>query len=316
MTSNPAQAEAPLPAAQVSWQPFAAMAIGVMAVSTAAILIRLAQDEGVSSLVLAASRLCIASLMLTPVVLSRHRQELRTLAWPDVRLMVLSGLMLSMHFATWISSLEYTSVVNSVTIVTTSPLWVAVLAWLLLNEKLKSAALVAMALAFGGGILVSLSGETGDPTTRHAPLLGNGLALVGALAVAVYFIIGRSLRSRLSALLYIWIVYSAAAISLVIVVVILGLPVAGFSKEAYLWIALMGLLPQLIGHSSFNYALGFLPAAYVSLVILLEPVASGILAIFFLDEWPVFLQVIGAALILTGIGFASKDQQSGKPSEN
>jgi drug/metabolite transporter (DMT)-like permease len=290
------------------WRPFVALVIGVLTVSTAAIFIRLGQEESTPSLVLAAARLCVASVTLTPFILRRHRQELRDLQPGDLRWALVSGIVLGLHFATWITSLEYTAVVNSVVLVSTAPLWVALLAPLLLSEKLGRWTVVGLVLALSGGILVGLSGEAGEPPTRHDPLLGNGLALIGAIMAAFYFMIGRRLRARLSLMLYIWLVYSVAAIILVVVVVVSGQQVAGLPGKAYLWMLLMGLVPQLIGHSSFNYALGFLSAAYVSLVVLGEPIGSGLLAIIFLDEWPVWLQLVGSALILVGIAAASKEQ--------
>ncbi|MBN1678829.1 MAG: DMT family transporter [Anaerolineae bacterium] len=295
-----------------TWQPYAALVSGVLAVSTAAIFIRLAQSVGVPSLVLAAARLCVAAVVLTPLVFSRHRHELRAVRLGDLAWALVSGGVLSLHFATWITSLEYTAVVNSVVLVTTNPLWVALLSPLVLNERLGRWAVIGLMLAFGGGVLVGLSGEVGTPPTRHDPLLGNGLALVGAVMAAIYFIIGRRLRARLSVIVYIWLVYSAAAVILVGVVAAAGLPVAGLPGEAYVWMLMMGLVPQLIGHSSFNYALGFLPAAYVSLVVFGEPIGSGLLAIVILDEWPVALQLIGSVLILLGIGLATREQRTDK----
>ncbi len=292
-----------------AWLPFAALVIGLFAVSTAAIFIRLAQADDAPSLVLSAARLCVAALVLTPLVLRRHRDELRAVSLSDLKWALVSGVVLGLHFASWITSLEYTAVVNSVTLVTTNPLWVALLAPIVLGEKLDRAVLLGLALAMSGGILVGLSGEAGNPPTRHDPWLGNGLALVGAWMAAIYFIIGRRLRARLSLVVYIWLVYSAAAVVLVVAVLLAGQPVAGFQAQTYLWMVLMGLVPQLIGHSSFNYALGFLPAAYVSLIVLGEPVGSGLLAIILLDEWPVALQLVGAAFILVGIAVASREDR-------
>ncbi|NLX09103.1 MAG: DMT family transporter [Chloroflexi bacterium] len=303
-----AQTSQPVLAAP-GWRPYSALAAGVLAVSTAAIFIRLAQNEDAPSLVLAAARLSVAALALTPLVLTRYRAELRRIKWSDMKWALASGLALGLHFAAWITSLEYTAVVNSVVVVTTSPLWVALLAPLLLNEKLGRRALLGLMLALAGGVLVSLSGDVGDPPKNHDPLLGEGLALVGALMAAIYFVIGRRLRARLGVMVYIWLVYSVAAVLLLIVVALAGLPVGGLAGEAYLWMLLMGLVPQLIGHSAFNYALGFLPAAYVSLVVLGEPIGSGILAMFFLGEWPVPLQLAGSALILVGIIAATTEQQ-------
>lgn len=297
---------------QAHWKPYAALMAGVMSVSTAAIFIRLAQEESASSLLLAVGRLSIAALVLTPLALSRHHEELRALRPADIRWAAVAGAALGLHFATWITSLEYTAVVNSVVLVTTAPLWVAVMAPLFLKESLGHWAIIGLLFSLGGGILVSLSGSAGDPPARHDPLLGNGLALFGAVMAACYFMIGRRLRARLSAIVYIWLVYSVAALILLPVVIAAGVQVLGLPGKAYLWLVLMGLIPQLVGHSSFNYALGYLPAAYVSLVVLGEPIGSGILAIIFLNEWPVVLQLVGSVLILIGIGVASREQQSRK----
>jgi drug/metabolite transporter (DMT)-like permease len=291
------------------WRPYVALVIGVFAVSTAAIFIRFAQSENAPSLVIAAARLCVASVILTPVMLRRHRDELSRIRMVDLRLGLISGLVLGLHFASWITSLEYTAVVNSVVLVTTNPLWVALLAPVFLHERLGRWAIIGLILAFGGGLLVSLAGDAGDPPTRFDPMLGNGLALLGAFMAAVYFMIGRRLRAKMSVMLYIWVVYSTAAVILSAVVLVSGQPVLGLPWEAYLWMLLTGLIPQLIGHTSFNYALGFLPAAYVSLVILGEPISSGALAIVFLNEWPVALQLLGSTLILLGIGAASREQR-------
>jgi drug/metabolite transporter (DMT)-like permease len=287
------------------------LGVGLLATSFAAIFIRLAQEDSAPSLVLAAARLCVASVVLTPLVVRQHRHELQALTMSDLKWALASGVVLGLHFATWISSLEYTAVVNSVTLVDTSPLWVALLAPVFLSEKPGRWAIIGLFLALGGGVLVALSGGTGNPPSRHAPLLGDSLALIGGIMAGMYFLIGRRLRARLGVIVYIWLVYSAAAIILMLVVAISGQQVAGLPGQAYLWMLLLGLVPQLIGHSSFNYALGYLPAAYVSLITLGEPVVSGVLAIMFLREWPVALQLLGSALILVGIGAASREERVG-----
>ena len=307
MTTDHAHAR-PADAALPTWPPYAALVMGVFAVSTAAIFIRLAQADDAPSLVLAAARMCVAALALTPVVLLRYRAELRRIAFDDLKWALVAGLVLGVHFATWISSLEYTAVVNSVTIVTTAPLWVALASPLVLKESISRQAAIGIALALGGGVIVGLSGEAGTPPTRHDPLLGNGLALVGAWAAAIYFMLGRRLRARLHVMVYIWLVYSTAAIVLVIVVIVAGLPVGGFPADTYLWMVLLGLVPQLVGHSALNFALGYFPAAYVSLVVLGEPVGSGLLAIVFLGEWPVGVQLVGAVLVLAGIALATLER--------
>lgn len=293
-----------------NWKPYAALAFGLLALSTAAIFIRFAQNAGATSLIVAAGRMVVASFVLLPVTLRRYRHEYDKLSRFDLLLAGVSGVVLGVHFATWITSLEFTSVVNSVVLVTTNPLWVALLAPLFLNETMRRRTLLGLSLAFAGGVLVALSGEAGDPPTREDPLLGNGLALVGSVAAAIYFMVGRRLRAHLSVVPYITLVYSISALTLLSVLILLGEFGSFFNLpfEAYMWLLLLGLVPQLVGHSSFNYALGYLPAGYVSLVVLGEPIGSGILAIFLLGEVPVFLQLLGAAFILTGIFVATREQ--------
>lgn len=292
----------------MNWKPILALGVGVLAVATAAIFIRLAQSDDIPSLSVAAGRLVVASILLTAPALSQHRAQIKTLTANELRLIVLAGVFLAVHFASWISSLEYTSVTNSVVLVTTSPLWVALLSPLLLKERLSSWVIAGLILALLGGIVVALGGDAGDPPTRPDPLLGNGLAIIGAMAAAGYLMIGRQLRQRLHVITYIWAVYSTTAIFLLGVLLLTGGTLLGFGASGYLWIAMLGIVPQLMGHSSFNYALAFFPAVYVSIVTLAEPIGSSVLAMIFLSEYPGLLSILGSAFILGGITVASKEQ--------
>lgn len=306
-----------MPSPQVApprWNPYVVMALGLLAVSTAAILIRLAQEEGMPSLVIAAGRMLVALVVLTPFTWRAYQHELRGLSRKELGLCLLGGAFLGVHFAAWISSLEYTSVVASVVLVTTNPLFVALLSYPLLGEKVSRPVLFGIGLAFIGGILVALSGDAGDPPTRPEPLLGNGLAVIGAIAAAAYFLVGRRIRAKLSLIPYIWLVYGSSAIFLLGVAILRGESFGGYAPIAYVWLLAMGLIPQLIGHSAFNYALGYLPAAFVSLVVLGEPVGSGILAFIFLGETPQPVALLGALIILGGLFLASyQRQETSKP---
>jgi len=289
-----------------SLSPYLALVIGVIAASTASLFIRYAHQEHVPSLIIAAFRLSLAALLLTPVALHGHRTELRRLPRRSYGLAVVSGILLAVHFASWITSLEYTSVLVSVVLVSTSPLWVALLAPLLIREPFERRTLIGIVVAFAGGILISLAGSDVAASLQTAPLPGSALALTGAVAMALYLIAGRRLRASLNVVAYIWLVYGAAALTLLLAVALTGGSLLGYSPAAYFWMLLLAIIPQLIGHSSFNYALGHLPAAYVSLVILAEPVGSGMLAFLFLGEAPGTLQIVGAALILFGVLFAQR----------
>ena len=292
-----------------------AIIIAVLAVSTASIFIRFAQREA-PSLVIAALRLTFASLILAPIALARYRAELQGLSRTDLLLGLLSGIFLAIHFATWISSLEYTSVASSVVLVSTGPLWVALLSPIFLKEPLTKPVLIGMLLALLGGTVIGLSDSCQVEKGFACPPLsefvhgrafwGNFLALAGAWAVAGYLMIGRRLRGGMTLIPYIFVVYGIAAIVLLGFMFTAKQNPIGFSPIFYVWILLLALVPQLIGHSTYNWALRYLPAALVSITTLGEPISSALLAYFILHEAPTLLTILGGILILAGIYISSK----------
>ncbi len=300
----------------MKFSPQIVLFLGILAASTASIFIRFAQQEA-PSLVIAAYRMGLAGLILAPIALPSRSAELRKLSPKELGLALLSGLFLALHFATWIQSLEYTTVASSVVLVTTSPLWLAILANLLLGEEMRRATLIGLAIALFGGIIVGISDSCVEVTNglqcppfsdfvRGERFLGNALALVGAWTGAGYFLIGRRLRPHLSLTSYIFLVYGAAGLVLVVMVWLTGTPAVGFSGTTYIWLLLLAIVPQLIGHSSFNWALGHLPASYISLPLLGEPLASTLMALVLLNEVPSLIKVFGGALILIGIALGNR----------
>lgn len=278
------------------------LTIGILSVSTAAILIRLAMtSSGASgvgfSLVLAASRLSIAAIALLPTW--RSFQPVQSDA---LRFAIAAGVSLAVHFATWISSLSYTSIAASTTLVTTNPLWVALLSWLWFREKPTRAAFWGIGIAMIGGVLIGFDTTSQDGSN---PLLGNGLAIVGAWAASLYLLFGREAQRRgLSVSSYITVAYSVAAIALFPLPFLFGASYLNYPTPTYFYIVLMAVFPQLIGHTSFNWAMRHLSPTIVTLIILLEPVGSTILAIAFFQEIPGMQVIIGAVVLLLGVGTA------------
>ncbi|RPJ29353.1 MAG: EamA/RhaT family transporter [Chloroflexi bacterium] len=295
----------------------AALLAAILAVSTASIFIRFAQAEA-PSLVIAALRLTFATLLLVPIAWTRHRDELKSLRRSEITLGIISGLFLAAHFATWISSLEYTTVASSVVFVSTGPLWVALLSPLLLNEQLPRPAIIGLVIAILGGTMIGLSDACIWNNGLQCPdigqimqggaMWGNFLALLGALTVSGYLIIGRKLRTarNISLIPYIFMVYGVAAIALIVTVFVAGQSVLGYPIKTYSWIFLLAAFPQLIGHSTYNWALRYLPASLVALTTLAEPIASATLAYFLLSEIPTSGVLLGGLLILIGIYLASR----------
>jgi len=286
------------------------LVIGIAAVSTASILIRYAQVEA-PSLVIATYRMALASLVLMPVAWGTHRAELRRMSSSEWRWAIASGVFLALHFAAWITSLEYTSVASSVVLVATSPLWVAAAGWLFLRERLSRSVIFGLVLALAGGTVIGLSDTVQEGGS--APLLGNALALLGAVVVAGYWLIGRRLRGRLSLTPYVTVVYSVAAVVLLVMAIASRESLIGYPPVIYLMFLLLALVPQLIGHSSFNWALARLPAVFVAVATLGEPIGSATLAFVFLGETPTLLMIFGAALILTGIALTLSASPTARP---
>lgn len=302
--------------------PVAGLIVGVLAASTASILIRFAQVEA-PSLVIAAYRLSLASLALAPPVLIRHTHELRRMTLRQIALSLVAGVFLAIHFATWISSLRYTTVASSAVLVATSPLFVALLSPLALRETPSRALVLGLLLSLSGSLIIGFGDAcTSSDGFRCPPLSqfldgqairGDFLAMAGAIAGAGYMIVGRGLRGRLSLIPYIGLVYTAAALTLDLMVWGSDLPIFGYSPRTYLWFALLALLPQLVAHSTVNWALRYLSASFVAVTMLGEPVATTLWAFLILAETPPSIGLIGGVVILFGITVAAQGRTSSGP---
>jgi len=297
--------------------PLAGVALGLIAFSTSSIMTRYAQAYA-PSLVIAAYRLGLASLVLWPLTLFRSGEALRRTDRRQLLLSLASGAFLAIHFGTWITSLEYTTVASSLVLVWTSPLFVALLSPLTLGESISRPIRIGLIVALTGSVIVGLSdactwqaGFACPPASqffRGKAIFGDLLALAGAIAGAGYIILGRRLRQSMPLIPYISLAYGAAAVLLIMGVGVFRLAAFGYPLQAYGWFALLALLPQLIAHSTYNWALRYLPAAYVSVALLGEPVGSTVLAYFLLGERPADMMLVGGMLILAGILIASRRQ--------
>ncbi len=288
------------------WQVGLVLVAGVFAVSTAAIFIRLAMDaagiRGVGfSLFVSASRLIIASLLLLPAWRNLGQSELSPGA---LRYAAAAGVCLSLHFATWITSLSFTSIAASTTLVTTNPVWVALLSWLWFKEKPTRLTVLGIGVAFLGGVLIGL-GDTGAVTAGNNPLLGNCLALVGAWMASLYFLLGREAQRRgLGIGSYVVVAYSTGALVLLPLPLLFGSSYVGYPSAVYLYILLMAVASQVLGHTSLNWAVRWISPTLVTLAILFEPVSSSFLGYLIFNEVPGLLVLVGAGVLLGGVAIA------------
>jgi drug/metabolite transporter (DMT)-like permease len=283
-----------------------ALAAGVLIVSTAALLIRFAIDAGAGPLAVAAGRLTLAAAVVVPLAMWRRGPELHRMQPRDWGVAAVAGLFLAVHFSTWIASLHFTSVASSVALVTTNPIWVGLLSWWLLGEPPTRRTAAGIAMAVAGSALIIVSDLAAAPgSAGRDPMLGNALALAGAVAISGYFLVGRGLNRRLSLVAYIAIVYGAAALAMNAIAIAGGQPLWSIPSAAWLPIAALAAGPQLVGHTILNASLRHLSATFVALAILGEPVGSAVLAWLFLGETFTGLQFAGFATLLAGIVMAA-----------
>src|SRR5262245_8835572 len=292
--------------------PYLVLFGGVLVAASSSIMIRLAQQLGMSSPLIAAGRLSFAALILLPLAIAYAGGELRALRRRDLLLGVVSGAFLAIHFSAWILSLEYTSVASSAALVATNPFWIALASLLLFRERLSPATWIATLVPIAGSVIIGFS-DGGGADGRNA-LLGDGLALLGALAMSSYLLVGRSLRRRLSTLAYIWLVYTSAAVVLVLVALVAGegshpSKLASYPPVAYLLVLGLAIGPQLLGHTSFNWSLRHLSATFVAVAGLGEPIGSALLALLIFGQQFKPMQLLGFVVLLAGIVVAARGEQ-------
>ncbi len=272
-----------------------AVLVATVAVSTSAILIRYA---GSGPMTIAFYRLFFTSLMLLPWFVFRRKEEIKTLGRSDWIRLASVGLVLAAHFAFWIASVNMTTIANSVVLVSTHPLMVALIATLLLKETPSRIALAGGSIATIGVFFMFISEITLEG------LVGNLFALIGALAAGLYIVAGRSERKKISTVTYCFIVYGFCSIFLAPLAFIESGFRPAVLSDWYLFLA-MALVPGILGHTMYNYALGKVPALFVSTALVGEPLLASIFAWMLLSEIPSGWSLIGAPLVLAGILFAA-----------
>ena len=295
-----------------SWQVGIILAVGVLAVSTSAIFIRLAMaaagKQGVDfSLFLAASRLSMAALILLPTWRKIETTNVNPQAYYYA---IAAGVCLAFHFATWISSLAFTSIAASTTLVTTNPIWVALLSRFWLKEKLSRKTILGIFIALVGGILIAL-GDTNTENSYSNPMIGDSLALIGSWMVSLYFLLGSQAQKQgLSISSYIAIVYTIAAIFLFPLPIFIGNGYLGYPDRVYFYGLLMAIFPQLIGHTSFNWSLRWISPTFITLSILFEPIVASLLGLIIFAEIPSLVVLLGGSIVLSGVAIATREVQS------
>lgn len=280
--------------------PIIMMIAGVLGASSSAVLVRFSLAP---SSVTAAYRLVFSVLLMTPAVLGKKetRQEMMQLPVKTVLLSGVSGVVLAIHFWTWFESLCRTTIASAGILVATEVIWVALGYCLFLHGRLEKKAIFAIMVAFSGSILIAMSDSAGG----KGDLIGDILAVVAAIGVATYTLLGRVVRGNTSTTVYTYIVYFFCSLTLLLIVFLQGNPLFGYGWQSLLSGLMLAVFCTLMGHSIFSWCLKYFSPTFVSAAKLCEPVISTTMAIFFFSEIPGVLQVLGGIVVISGVVYYS-----------
>ena len=279
------------------------LTIAILAISMAAIFIRKADAP---PLFVAFGRCFVSTAVLLPFAARRFAREFKTIPKRSRNFALLAGALLGCHFAAWISSLSFSSVASCVLLTNTTPIWTALLMPLITHDRISSRVKWGIFVSFLGVLVIGVpAAAAGDSTWK-----GDALAISAAIFAALYLLSGSRARTHFSITSYLLVCYGTATVVLFGAVLASGTPLTGYSYETLGWVAMLGLVSQLIGHSTFNWALRYVSAAVVSLSLLTEPILTAAWAWLLLNEPPTATVVVGGGIVLVGVWVATRPSAS------
>ncbi|CDQ21509.1 DMT family transporter [Halobacillus karajensis] len=275
--------------------PYIILFIGVLSISTSAIFVKLAGNTPAA--MIAFYRLAIAVTIMAPYVVWRHFDEIKQTKKKDWIIAIFSGIFLAFHFILWFESLHYTTVASSVVLVSLQPIFAFMGTYIFFKEKFTIGAILSLIITITGSVIIGW----GDFQMDSSALFGDFLALLGAVTVTGYFLLGQNLRQRQSIMTYTFIAYGMAAITLLLYNLIIGNSFSGYTGDQWLTFLGLAIIPTFFGHTLFNWTLKWLSASTISMAVLVEPIGASILAYWILDEIITWTQWLGGSIILFGL---------------
>jgi len=273
--------------------------LGVMGVSLSPIFVRFSTAP---SMVLVLYRVTFATLLLTPYVLWRHRDEIKTLRKRDLLLCLLAGVFLGLHFTSYFEALRRTEIAPAAVLVNTEAIFVTIGTVLFMKAKLSGKVWIAVLLTFTGSVIVALADAAGG-----GALLGNLLALAGAVFGAVYTMLGTVCRKGgVSTMVYSWFLYGSASLTVLLFVLTSGLSPLGYEPVNILTTLGMAICCTIGGHSIYSWGLKFLPASFVASAKMMEPVFASVWGLLLFGEKPGLLVILGGSVVIAGIALYSR----------
>ncbi|WJY27812.1 MULTISPECIES: DMT family transporter [Sporosarcina] len=268
--------------------------IGVISVALSAIFVKLVSAEaGVTAFY----RMFFSVIFMLPVFLLKYRKEIRVLTKRDWVFSTLAGIFLAFHFIFWFESLNYTSVASSTVLVTLQPIFAFAGTYFFFKEKISVKTILSAVIAIMGSVIISF----GDFRLGGSAFFGDVLALIGCALITAYLLFGQDVRQRLSLITYTFVVYSISSAALFLYVIIKGEALVPAVQSDWVWFVLLALIPNLLGHTLFNWAIRWVSTNAISIAILFEPVGASILAYYVFGESLSAAQIIGGIVVLLGI---------------
>lgn len=282
--------------------PYIPIIVGVFSVALSAIFVKMTSaDSGVTAFY----RMLFSVAIMSPVFFMKYTHEIKKLSKRDWIFTTIAGVFLAFHFILWFESLNYTSVASSTVLVTLQPLFAFAGTYFFFNEKLSKKTLIAGAVAISGSVLIGY----GDFKVSGSALYGDLLALIACALITAYLLFGQDVRKRLSLVTYTFVVYGVSTITLFFYIVFKGESFGPYPASEWMWFLLLALIPNLLGHTLFNWALKWVSTNVISIAILFEPIGAAILAYFILGEYLSASQIVGGSVVLAGIALFVADYQ-------
>lgn len=282
--------------------PYIPIIVGVFSVALSAIFVKMTSaDSGVTAFY----RMLFSILIMSPVFFLKYTHEIKKLSKRDWAFTTIAGVFLAFHFILWFESLNYTSVASSTVLVTLQPLFAFAGTYFFFKEKLSLKTLVAGAIAISGSVMIGY----GDFKVSGSALFGDLLALIACALITAYLLFGQDVRKRLSLVTYTFVVYGISTITLFFYIIFKGESFGPYPASEWMWFLLLALIPNLLGHTLFNWALKWVSTNVISIAILFEPIGAAILAYFILGEYLSLSQIVGGSIVLAGITLFIADYQ-------
>ena len=274
--------------------PYIPIIIGVISISLSAILVKLAvADSGV----IAFYRLLFSVLIMSPLFFYKYTHELKELTKRDWIFSSIAGFFLAFHFILWFESLNYTSVASSTVLVTLQPLFAFIGTYFFFKEKLSVKIILSGFIAIIGSFLISW----GDFRVSGSALYGDLLALIACALITGYLLLGQDVRKRISLITYTMVVYSSSTICLFFYVLVKGESFGPYPSMTWIWFLLLAIIPNLLGHTLFNWAVKWVSTNVISVAVLFEPIGAAILAYIVFAEKLIATQIFGGIIVIAGL---------------